>query len=282
LSIETPSDRTGVICPDDFDTSPLLGSWRNTHIASRQIGRLRIEFVDERPLLNAWGVSRPSWRDWGKIPLGGLYLGNPAARQAAAFRAEYQFGPMRALLEANLSKGLLIIACMKTFGDGSGRSSYFVREFFRKTDDETRPVLVPADCGARPVTCDDDEAAGVSSPTGSHSLDPGVFLGRWENTDAETRGIRGVRISDRNGDLSLEIHSADGRHEADAGLFAEHVAGTAATQLHSFYYGRNELIIMHGWVKMGVLVLAVFRSQAGGSARAGWFDREFFYRADRP
>jgi hypothetical protein len=30
---------------------------------------------------------------------------------------------MTALLEANLSKGLLIIACTKTFGDGSGRSN---------------------------------------------------------------------------------------------------------------------------------------------------------------
>jgi hypothetical protein len=133
------------------------------------------------------------------------------------------------------------------------------------------------------VTCDDDEAGASPAPAGSPTLDPKLFLGLWENTDAGTRGIRAVRISGRDGGLSLEIRSAaDGHHEADARLFAEHVAGTVATQLHSSFEREREQIIMHGWVKLGVLVLAVFRSRPGGSAPAPWFDREFFYRADRP
>src|SRR4051794_15112323 len=98
MSIDTLSDDLGGISPDDVDTSPLLGIWRNTNTASGQIGGLRIEVVDGRPMLNAWGVSRPSWRDWGTIPVGRLYRGSPTSRPAAAFRAEYQFGPMKATL----------------------------------------------------------------------------------------------------------------------------------------------------------------------------------------
>jgi hypothetical protein len=193
---------------------------------------------------------------------------------------------MTALLEANLSKGLLIIACLKTFRDESGRSNYFSREFFRRADAGAWPDSVPADRGRRPVTCADDVAAGPGL-AGPPRLDPGLFLGRWENTDAATRGIRAVRMSDRDGGLSLEIRSAEdpsdgGGHAAAARLFAEHAAGTVATQLHTTIDRPGESMIVHGWVKLGVMVFAVFRSPADSSARTPWFDREFFYQAERP
>jgi hypothetical protein len=41
-------------------------------------------------------------------------------------------------------------------------------------------------------------------------------------------------------------------------------------------------LTLHGWVKQGVLVLAIFRKPTGAGGRANYFDREFFYRADGP
>ena len=50
--------------------------------------------------------------------------------EPAGFLAEYHFGFADLALAANEAKGLLIIASFMTFRDGSGRSSYFTREFF--------------------------------------------------------------------------------------------------------------------------------------------------------
>jgi len=283
MSIEKLSDtRTSVNPPDDIDAHPLLGTWSNTSSASRQIAGVRIEVVDGRPMLHVWGASRPSCRDWGTVPIGRLYRGSPGLPQAAAFEARFDFGPMTALLEVNLSKGLLIIACMKSFRDGSGRSSYFVREFFRRTDSPSTPRLVPAELGPRPVTCAEDEVTPNRVSASPPRLDPGLFLGRWVNTDAGTRGVREVRMSDRDGGLLLELHDAEDRSESVAELFAEHPAGTVATQFHAAIDRAGRGMLVHGWVKLGVLVIAVFRDRAGSTAPTPCFDRDFFYQADRP
>ncbi len=194
---------------------------------------------------------------------------------------------MTALLEANLSKGLLIIACLKTFRDGDGRSSYFVREFFRKTDDSTPPTSAPVPFGVRPITCDDDEPHPALDRPGAPHLDPSLFVGRWENTDAGTRGLREVRMSDRDEGLLFEIRFADGptdgKHcETVAELFAERADGQVATQFHALIERSGQALRMHGWVKLGVLVIAIFRHPTDSAATAPWFDREFFYQADRP
>jgi hypothetical protein len=41
-------------------------------------------------------------------------------------------------------------------------------------------------------------------------------------------------------------------------------------------------VLLHGWVKQGVLVLALFRRFKDESVRSNYFDREFFYRTDEP
>lgn len=37
-------------------------------------------------------------------------------------------------------------------------------------------------------------------------------------------------------------------------------------------------VLLHGWVKQGVLVLALFYGFPTGDSRSSYFDREFFYR----
>jgi hypothetical protein len=38
---------------------------------------------------------------------------------------------------------------------------------------------------------------------------------------------------------------------------------------------------LHGWVKQGILVLALFRRFQGAIGESSYFDREFFYRTGR-
>jgi hypothetical protein len=268
------------------DVTPMIGTWTNTNTASRQIAGLRIDVDNGQPMLNVWGVAHPSRLDWGTVPIGQLYRGSPETRPAAAFRAEFEIGPITALLEVNLSKGLLIVACMKTFHDGSGRSSYLVREFFRKESDSAIPATVPVDRRQWPVTCDEDGA--VTAPLRLPPMDPGLFAGRWENTDATTRGIQEVRMIDSADERSLELRFADDPAggppwASNVTLFADQTAGAQATQFRAAITRNNQLMQMHGWVKLGVMVIAIFRSAADPaiSASAPWFDREFFSKVDR-
>ena len=94
------------------------------------------------------------------------------------------------------------------------------------------------------------------------------------------RGFREVRIGGGDGGMRLEIGYADGsRAECVAQPFAEHAASPAATQFRAALDRRGPELRMHGWVKLGVMVIAVFRHAAGS---APLFDREFFFLAERP
>jgi hypothetical protein len=287
MSIDRPTgSEDRAMRAEDVDPGPLIGTWRNTNPDTGQIAGLHIQVVDGRAMLNVWGSSGPSHRDWGRIPIGRLYQGNPGVAQASAFEAQFEFGPMSALLEANLSKGLLIIACMKTFRDDSGRSNYFVREFFRRTDDGPPPALAPVDRGRRPITCADDEPPPGWEPPGTRRLDSKLFIGHWKNTDSGTPGLREVWMDDRDGTLMFEAGSAgdrtgEGPHGAITQPFAGSAASAVATQFHTGIERAGQRIVMHGWVKLGVMVIAVFRSPTDSSGIAPWFDREFFYQSDR-
>jgi hypothetical protein len=293
MSVESPSGRLrDADPPAEVDAGPLLGTWLNTHRASGQIAGVRVEPSEGLPSLAAWGVDRPTCRDWGSSPIDRLYRGNPASPQAAAFVAHREFGGLAARIEANVSKGLMIIACMKTFRDGSGRSDYFVREFFRRSDGtgEATPDLVAVAVagGGRPVTCVDDEPArgAGAGAAGASRLDPALFVGRWANTDAGTRGIREAVFREEGGGLRLELRPSDAAPGVVAGgevrPFAEHPASTAATQFHTTVELPDAVLTMHGWVKLGVLVIAIFRHRAGPDGPAPTFDREFFYLAGPP
>jgi hypothetical protein len=109
------------------DLAPLLGSWRNTYRHSRGIRRVILSQRSGEYWLAAEGVGCDA--DWGEaraVP----YATQVAGRQPAGFLACFAFGFADWMLAANEAKGLLIIASYATFRDGSGRSSYFTREFF--------------------------------------------------------------------------------------------------------------------------------------------------------
>jgi hypothetical protein len=117
-----PQEQSG-----NVDLSPLLGSWRNTYRGSKGIHRVILAREGDHYTLQGWGIGCDE--DWGKVPVV-PHATSVASEEPAGFLARYDFGFSELSLAANEAKGLLIIASFSTFSDGSGRSSYFTREFF--------------------------------------------------------------------------------------------------------------------------------------------------------
>jgi hypothetical protein len=109
------------------DLSPLVGAWHNTYRNSKGIHRVILAREGPEYVLCASGIGCDE--DWGVVPVV-PHATNVSTHTPAGFLARYDFGFSRVELAANEAKGLLIIASYTTFLDGSGRSSYFTREFF--------------------------------------------------------------------------------------------------------------------------------------------------------
>jgi hypothetical protein len=72
------------------------------------------------------------------------------------------------------------------------------------------------------------------------------------------------------------------RFEARVDVFVDDDTATAPEKILARQDLASGDLVMHGWIKQGVLVLAIFRRFKAGDARSNFFDREFFYLADRP
>lgn len=115
-----------------IDPAPLLGTWWNTDKESPGIVRIDIAADGDAVSIHAYGAGSagsPGPLDWGAVR-GDLYADGVASRTAAAFGALYDFGFLRTHLQAKVNRGVLVVAVFNQFTDGSGRSSYFNREFY--------------------------------------------------------------------------------------------------------------------------------------------------------
>ena len=65
--------------------------------------------------------------------------------------------------------------------------------------------------------------------------------------------------------------------EFEVKVFADHVDSPEGTKFSMVYEFGFMQVRMHGWVKLGVLVIAVFNLFTDDSGRSNYFDREFFY-----
>lgn len=115
-----------------FDLYALLGTWVNTNDATRGIAKVVLATRDNKLVVRATEACDPSRRDWGEVEAEIVYANGINSLLASAFSAKYRFDLIETHLLANMSLGLLIIASVSTFKDGSGRSNYFSREFFRR------------------------------------------------------------------------------------------------------------------------------------------------------
>jgi hypothetical protein len=112
-----------------IDPAPLLGTWWNTDKESPGIVKIVIAAQGDAVSIHAYGAASPEPIDWGEVR-GGLYADGVASRRAAAFGALYDFGFLRTHLQAKVNRGVLVVALFNQFTDGSGRASYFNREFY--------------------------------------------------------------------------------------------------------------------------------------------------------
>ena len=120
----------GSATPAEIDPAPLLGEWVNTNTATRGIEKVIINRTGDGVFIRVFGAWSPSSCDWGEARADVLYSTGVQSSDVMAFSAMYDFGFLETRLEANLSLGLLVIANLNTFKDGSDRSNYFSREFF--------------------------------------------------------------------------------------------------------------------------------------------------------
>ena len=117
-----------------LDVSPLLGTWFNTNPGSRGIVRFVLGSRDGVLTVRAFGAgsTEGTEQDWGEVDAERIYTDGMTSSNVMSFTARYDFGFLESHLQANMNLGLLVVAGYNTFKDGSGRSSYFSREFYHR------------------------------------------------------------------------------------------------------------------------------------------------------
>lgn len=138
-----------------LDIAMLTGTWHNTNVASQGIPRIDVvgasgssEFLgDSQPrnpdqlrgtprnpedirgnCVSVRAFGAPA-HDWGFVdaPVFAAALDDG---EAMAFSCVFDLGYADVHMQANLKGGVLVVATFNRFKDASGRSSYFMREFY--------------------------------------------------------------------------------------------------------------------------------------------------------
>ena len=116
-----------------LDLSVLLGDWRNTNQRGG-IERIVCEPAGhDRLTVRCYGRTEPEPRDWGAVEAP-VFAFTFDSTQAGAFLAIFDLGFLEVRLQANVKAGVLVVATFNRFNDASGRSNYFEREFFYRTE----------------------------------------------------------------------------------------------------------------------------------------------------
>lgn len=252
-----------------IDPTALTGLWLNTESAPRGVARVVIERHSGRLRIWARAADDQSSDGWGWADSDALYAASPSGGAAAAFTAKYPVDPMPVVLQANVSKGLLIVSSFQTRYSAGKADRRFAREFFYKASSSTNRPLPPEDrCAAR-----------TAPATAS------AFVGTWRNTNSESSGIASVSFATTSAGATMHILGSEAGGERDWGttpvdIYTESGVSHEPARIKANYDLGFQDVLLHGWVKQGILVFALFRRFTDGSGRSNYFDREFFYRVD--
>jgi hypothetical protein len=118
----------------DISRTALLGTWINSNLDTNSIARVRIYETDGKLQLQVFAIGPNGLIDWGPAPAQ-VFAGGPASHAGAGFICNYDFGFAEAHLQAMIMKGLLVLAQFHLFKDDSGRSDYFLREYYARSHD---------------------------------------------------------------------------------------------------------------------------------------------------
>jgi hypothetical protein len=113
-----------------------------------------------------------------------------------------------------------------------------------------------------------------------------TFGGSWRNTNTTSSGIVSVSIAPTDDGGTLCVQGRDRSDANDWGtttveIYNEIGAVSEPAKIKASYDLRSMHVQLHGWVKQGVLVLALFRRFKDAIDESSYFDREFFYQTGR-
>ena len=256
-----------------IDPTGLQGEWINTESSPRVLARIRIEQRSDLIALRAVGVEGTAPEGMGWFESRALYASSSTGSDAVAFVAKSETGSMPDELHANVSKGLLIVSSFQTRLLSDGPERRFAREFFRRTDPESPG---PSDVSPKKSEVRQLPASSAAS----------TFGGSWRNTNTTGAGIVSVSfaLTDDGGTLCVQGHDRSDANDwgtATVEIFNEIGAVSDPAKVKARYEIGSMDVQLHGWVKQGVLVLALFRRFEDALGESSYFDREFFYRTGR-
>ena len=128
------SDRVTTDSAVEIDRSALVGTWINSNLDTNSIARVKISDVDGVLQLQVFAMGPDGLIDWG-TSAAHVFAGGPVAHAGVGFTCRYDFGFAETRLQAMIMKGLLVLAQFHLFKDDSGRSDYFLREYFALSHD---------------------------------------------------------------------------------------------------------------------------------------------------
>jgi hypothetical protein len=257
-----------------IDPTALQGEWINTESSPRGLARILIERRSDDAITMRALVIRdrtPDETEW--FDSRALYASSVTGGDAVAFIAERDADPMPLELHANLSKGLLIVSSFQPRLLTDGPERHFTREFFRRTDPE-----FPGTSG---VSADESSVRPLSSSSAAST-----FGGSWRNTNTTGSGIVAVSFAPTDDGGTMCVRGRDRSGTNDWGtttveIYNEIGAVSEPAKIKASYNLGSTDVHIHGWVKQGVLVLALFRRFKDAIGESNYFDREFFYRTGR-
>jgi hypothetical protein len=250
-----------------IDPTGLEGEWINTEPSPRALARILIERRSDAIVMRAEGIEGRAAEATRWFESRALYASSSKGGDAVAFIAKSDSDSMPVELHANLSKGLLIVSSFQS------PERRFAREFFRRADPE---VARPSDGSPQ------DSAVRQRSSSSAES----TFGGSWRNTNLTGSGIVSVSIaaSDDRGTLCVQGRDRSGANDwgtTTVEIYNEIGAVSEPAKIKAGYDLGSMIVQLHGWVKQGVLVLALFRRFEDEIGESSYFDREFFYRTGR-
>lgn len=120
---------TDAVSAVPVDVSAMLGTWVNSNPETNGIARMLMSETAGKLSLQVSAIGPEGLIDWGAVEVN-VFSSSPSARDATGFTCLYEFGFAETRLQAMILKGLIVLAQIHTFKDGSGRVDYFVREYF--------------------------------------------------------------------------------------------------------------------------------------------------------
>jgi hypothetical protein len=123
-------------------------------------------------------------------------------------------------------------------------------------------------------------------PIAAAALDLGLLAGDWRNTNARGGIARIVCEPASGGRMTVRCYGRCEPRERDWGtaearVFAFEFASREAGAFFAVYDFGFEEVRIQANVKAGVLVVVTLNSFRDGRGRANYFNREFYYRAER-